>query len=258
MPTHLGKKTVNMTWNNKALTSFIWSSPAGWWSRGGGGADEEDGGAAAAAGGGVYTGGDGYSLWKGEERKHTYRYRSDCLPLRHSQSPVDSPLPLCCWFSGGEGPSTWPGVASCGGTRIQIWGLCSQRRAVTTHHASTGSLEHFFKAYFSFFKIYVKLIIVSNTPWFCVPCVVDGNVVNVCVSCVGLFMGRPWILSAQQAPARHGPAIGWKIPGTITKGWCVGDMKGLSVEVRVTLLHLAETKNGRRYCWPPCLFIHLK
>lgn len=56
--------------------SLLSSSLAGWRSDGGGGVDEEDGGAAAAAGGGgVHSGGDGHSLWEGEEREHTYRYK---------------------------------------------------------------------------------------------------------------------------------------------------------------------------------------
>lgn len=49
------------------------SPPGGWWCHGGGGANEEDGGA-AAAGGGVHAGGDGDSLWEGEEREHPDRY----------------------------------------------------------------------------------------------------------------------------------------------------------------------------------------
>ena len=40
--------------------------------------------------------------------------------------------------------------------------------------------------------------------------------VCVCLMCAGLLMGGPRLLSGQQTAARHGPAPGWKIPGTLT------------------------------------------
>lgn len=138
-------------------------------------------------------------------------------PASLCHSPVDSLLPLCL-VSGGEGRSTWPRAASCGGTRIQIWGLCSQGRAVTTHHASTGSLECFVnnKPYFPFLNAFQTYHSIKHLLGACVQCFVDRKVVSVCVSRAGLFMGGPRLLSAQQASAWHGSAAGWEIPGTNT------------------------------------------
>lgn len=52
---------------------------------------------------------------------------------------------VVCLLSGGAESTTWAGVASGGGSRVQIWGLCPQRRAGATHHESPGSLEFKFK-----------------------------------------------------------------------------------------------------------------
>lgn len=75
-----------------------------------------------------------------------YQQVDACLPaVSHIESDVvHSLLLLRCLFSGGAGSSTWHYALSRGGTRVQIWRLCTQRRTITPDHESTGSLKHLF------------------------------------------------------------------------------------------------------------------
>lgn len=49
--------------------------------------------------------------------------------------------PLLMFFSRGAGSATWHGAVSGAGSRVQIRGLCSKRRAGASHHESSG-MEH--------------------------------------------------------------------------------------------------------------------
>lgn len=71
------------------------------------------------------------------------------IPFYHVQHAVYHLADICLltpssWlfvFSGGAGSTAGTGAASGGGSRVQIRGLCPQRRAGAAHHESPGSLE---------------------------------------------------------------------------------------------------------------------
>lgn len=143
------------------------------------------------------------------------------IPVYHVQHTVIHLADICLlttssWlfvFSGGAGSTAGTGSASGGGSRVQIWGLCPQRRAGTAHHESPGSLEPsliFLDTNTRVFSHFYRACCLSTV------CTKFHWPVCVCLTCAGLLMGGPRLLSGQQITARHGSAPGWKIPGTLT------------------------------------------